>query len=142
MDNKTEPQGMSVRDQMIDYAERNTVIDLSGRRVYIAGPMTGIAELNRPAFFAAEEYLKGQGAIVMNPAVLPDGFEHHQYMKIAISMLMQCDVVAFLPGWQESKGARVEFTRSRAFALVQVALDMGKPIEGKPWVVSHKPLLV
>ena len=63
MDNKT-TQGMSVRDQMIDYAERNTVIDLSGRRVYIAGPMTGIAELNRPAFFAAEEYLRGQGAIV------------------------------------------------------------------------------
>ena len=142
MDNKTNQQGMSVRDQMIDYAERNTVIDLSGRRVYIAGPMTGIAELNRPAFFAAEEYLKGLGAIVMNPAVLPDGFEHHQYMKIAKEMMMPCDVAAFLPGWMESNGARYEFTRSRAFAMTQVALDMGKPIEGKPWVVRHKPLLV
>lgn len=142
MDNKTNQHGMSVRDQMIDYAERYTVIDLSGRRVYIAGPMTGIAELNRPAFFAAEEYLKGQGAIVMNPAVLPDGFEHHQYMKIAIPMLMQCEVAAFLPGWQESKRARAAFTRSHAFALTQVALDMGQPIEGKPWVVRHKALLV
>ena len=142
MDNKTNQQSMSVRDQMIDYAERNTVIDLSGRRVYIAGPMTGIAELNRPAFFAAEEYLRGQGAIVMNPAVLPEGFEHHQYMNIAIPMLMQCEVAAFLPGWQESKGAQVEYTRARSFAFTRVALDMGQPIEGKPWVVRHKPLLV
>ena len=141
MDNKT-TQDMSVRDQMIDYAERNTVINLSGRRVYIAGPMTGVAELNRPSFFAAEEYLKGQGAIVMNPAVLPDGFEHHQYMNIAIPMLMQCEVAAFLPGWQQSKGAWAEHTRARAFAMTRVALDMGQPIEGKPWVVRHKPLLV
>ena len=140
MHNKT-TQGMSVRDQMIDYAEPNTGINLSARRVYIAGPMTGVAELNRPAFFAAEEYLKGQGAIVMNPAVLPDGFEHHQYMKIAIPMLMQCDVAAFLPGWQESKGAQAEYTRARSFAFTRVALDMGQPIEGKPWVVRHKPLL-
>lgn len=142
MDNKTKPQGMSVRDQMINYAERNTVINLAGRRVYIAGPMTGVAELNRPAFFAAEEYLKGQGAIVMNPAVLPDGFEHHQYMMIAIVMLMQCEMAAFLPGWKESKGAQAEHTRARAFAMPQVALEMGQPIEGKPWVVRHKPLLV
>ena len=78
----------------------------------------------------------------MNPAVLPDGFEHHQYMKIAIPMLMQCDVAAFLPGWQESKGAQVEYTRARSFAVTRVELDMGQPIEGKPWVVRHKPLLV
>jgi len=29
------------------------LIDLAGVKVYIAGPMSGLAMLNRPAFFAA-----------------------------------------------------------------------------------------
>ena len=131
-----------VRDQMIAYAEDTKQIDLDGKKVYIAGPMTGIPEFNRPAFYAAEEYLKGHGAKVMNPAILPDGWEHRSYMNIAIPMMMECDAVALLPGWQESAGARVEFTRSRAFALQQMRLDMGDPIDGRPWVKSHKPLMV
>lgn len=137
MDAKTLPLYQSL-DECCD--ERRP-IELSGRKVYIAGPMTGYPDLNRSAFFAAEEYLKGQGALIMNPAILPDGWEHQDYMSIAIPMMMTCDTVAFLPGWQESKGANMEFTRSRAFALVQVSLDMGKPVEGKPWVRGHKALL-
>ena len=54
----------------------------------------------------------------MNPAVLPDGWEHDAYMRIAIPMLMECEAVAFLPGWQQSRGARQEFTRAHAFGLV------------------------
>lgn len=80
------------------------LIDLAGVKVYVAGPMTGLPQFNRPAFFAAEAYLQGQGARVMNPAVLPDGWEHDAYMRIAIPMLMECEAVAFLPGWQQSKG--------------------------------------
>lgn len=56
------------------------LIDLAGVKVYIAGPMSGLAMLNRPAFFAAEAYLQGQGARVMNPAVLPDGWDHDAYL--------------------------------------------------------------
>lgn len=49
-------------------------INLADRKVYIAGPMTGLPEFNYPTFFAAEEYLRSHGAKVMNPAVLPKGF--------------------------------------------------------------------
>ncbi|GAB3215823.1 DUF4406 domain-containing protein [Pseudaeromonas pectinilytica] len=138
----THEKGAKVRAQLIHHATEYKQIALDGRKVYIAGPMTGLPEMNRPAFSAAAEYLEGLGAKVMNPAILPDGWEHHQYMRIAIPMMMECEVVAFLPGWQDSKGARVEFTRSRAFALVQVALDLGTPVDGLPVVRSHRALMV
>ncbi|MGL6378234.1 DUF4406 domain-containing protein [Aeromonas hydrophila] len=80
-------------------------IMLEGVKVYVAGPMTGLPEFNRPAFFAAEAHLKSLGAQVMNPAILPDGWSHEAYMRIAIPMLMECEAVAFLPGWQYSCGA-------------------------------------
>ncbi|OLF61060.1 hypothetical protein BTN33_01445 [Aeromonas veronii] len=110
-------------------------------KVYIAGPMSGLAMLNRPAFFAAETYLQGQGARVMNPAVLPDGWDHDAYMRITTPMMMECDAVAFLPGWQQSKGARQVFTRARAFGLDLLQLDM-EVVADEQWVRRHLPLVV
>ena len=34
--------------------------------IYICGPMTGIEDLNHPAFFKAEEHLKSKGYTVIN----------------------------------------------------------------------------
>lgn len=116
-------------------------IELAGVKVYVAGPMTGLPQFNRPAFFAAEAYLQGQGAWVMNPAVLPDGWEHDAYMRIAIPMLMECEAVAFLPGWQQSKGARQEFTRAHAFGLVLLQLEV-EEVVSELWVKRHLPLVV
>lgn len=117
------------------------LIDLAGVKVYIAGPMSGLPMFNRPAFFAAEAYLHGQGARVMNPAVLPDGWDHDAYMRIAIPMMMECEAVAFLPGWQQSQGARQEFTRARAFGLDLLLLDM-EVVADDAWVKRHLPLVV
>lgn len=117
------------------------LIDLAGVKVYVAGPMTGLPQLNRSAFFAAEAYLLGQGARVMNPAVLPDGWAHDAYIRIAIPMLMECEAVAFLPGWQQSKGARQEFTRAHAFGLVLLQLDFAA-LDCREVVCQHLPLMV
>ncbi|WP_148612155.1 DUF4406 domain-containing protein [Aeromonas sobria] len=117
------------------------LIDLAGVKVYIAGPMSGLVMLNRPAFFAAETYLQGQGARVMNPAVLPDGWDHDAYMRISTPMMMECDAVAFLPGWQQSKGSRQAFTRARAFGLDLLQLDM-EVVADEQWVRQHLPLVV
>lgn len=77
----------------------------------------------------------------MNPAVLPDGWEHDAYMRIAIPMLMECEAVAFLPGWQQSKGARQEFTRAHAFGLVLLQLEVMEMV-GSPCVVRHLHLVI
>lgn len=110
-------------------------IELAGVKVYVAGPMTGLPEFNRPAFFAAEAHLKELGAVVVNPAVLPDGFSHDAYMRMCIPMMMECDAVAFLPGWHQSKGARQEFTRAHSFGLDLYQLGIGE-VAGQLWITS------
>lgn len=82
--------------------------------VYIAGPMTGLPDFNRPAFFAAEQILKAHGHIVLNPAVLPDGLEYEDYMGISEAMLIRADCIYLLNGWEHSQGAMRE--RSTAIA--------------------------
>jgi len=113
---------------------------LDFKRVFIAGPMTGLKDFNRPAFFAAAEYLEGKGCIVLNPAVLPDGLTHDGYMRITTAMLAEAQAVVFLPGWMESKGARIEFTRAHGHKQL-VALELGE-VSGEPWVRGHRPLMV
>ena len=88
--------------------ENVEVETLKGRRVYISGPMTGIKDFNRPAFFSAEGVLKEAGAIAINPATLPDGLSVGQYMDIAFAKLRAAEIMVLLPGYQESKGANEE----------------------------------
>lgn len=76
-------------------------------KIYIAGKITGNPDYKNQ-FKEAEKKLRLEGHTVMNPAVLSPGFEHHEYMKICYSMIDICDVVAFLPNWEDSKGAKME----------------------------------
>lgn len=76
-------------------------------KIYIAGPITGNPRYKKQ-FTEAEEYLRALGHTPMNPAVLPAGFEHYEYMKICYSMIDVCEGVFFLDNWQKSTGARKE----------------------------------
>ena len=48
------------------------------------------------------------GATVVSPAVLPEGMEKADYMRMCFAMLDSADMAAFLPDWAESPGARLE----------------------------------
>lgn len=81
---------------------------------YIAGPMTGIEDYNYPAFNAAAEKLRAQGANVLNPAELGGPAEHPDwdwtdYMRAALALLLQADGIVLLDGWDTSRGARIEY---------------------------------
>ncbi|QDL53108.1 DUF4406 domain-containing protein [Rhodoferax aquaticus] len=80
------------------------------KRVYIAGPMTGLPHFNYPAFNAAAERLRALGFDVENPAEnpVPNCGTWLGYMRMAIRQLVTCDGVALLPGWKGSRGARIE----------------------------------
>jgi hypothetical protein len=78
------------------------------KNVYIAGPMTGIKDFNKPAFFDCSRDILCAGEIPLNPAILPIGLEQHEYMAICLQMVMIADAVIMLPGWECSLGAIAE----------------------------------
>lgn len=80
--------------------------------MYIAGPMTGYADFNYPAFYEAASAWEAQGWEVSNPAVHSDivglTASHATYMRMSIEDLLECDAIAMLPGWESSIGATLE----------------------------------
>lgn len=77
-------------------------------KVYIAGKITGDSAY-REKFQQAQRDLEGEGFIVLNPAELPEGMIPSDYMRICFAMMDSADVVAFLPDYRQSRGARLEF---------------------------------
>lgn len=92
-------------------------------KVFISGPMTGIEKYNRPSFNAAARKLKKAGHIVLNPAMLPDGMQHHEYMKVCFAMVDIADAIYQLPGWEKSKGARMEHERAAMLRLGHIVFS-------------------
>ncbi|PXW28235.1 DUF4406 domain-containing protein [Paraburkholderia caballeronis] len=79
-------------------------------RIYVAGPMTGIHEWNFPRFHAETARLRALGHVVIKPAEInPDttlGWE--MCMRADIQQLVTCEAICLLPGFENSKGARLE----------------------------------
>lgn len=107
-------------------------IVLNMKTAYISGPMTGLPDLNKEEFIKAEATLRREGYEVVNPHTLPapahDKWE--AYMKNDIKYLMDCDVVAVLKDWDDSRGARLE---------VQIAHALGIEII---WAYNLSPLSI
>lgn len=98
-------------------------------RLYLAGPMTGFEDFNFPAFNAMAAELRARGYVVENPAehgVVEDA-EWADYMAYDLTRLGLCGQVAVLPGWENSKGARLE---------VHIARELGMPVVNAHDLVS------
>jgi len=83
------------------------------KTVYICGPMRGRPDLGRGAFRQAEARLRELGYHVINPAVLPIDLPWRVYMPICLAMCREADMIAPLPGWTRSSGARLEMDYAR-----------------------------
>ena len=81
---------------------------MNNKVIYIAGPITGVADY-KDAFNVTENYLKSKGFTVLNPASLPSTLTNEQAMVIDIGMINVADAVFFLPNWNESRGAFLEW---------------------------------
>lgn len=98
-------------------------------RCYIAGPMRGKRHFNFPAFFEAEEIVMGLDMIPINPArrdveegfdgrllsgidwnKIPEGWpDVYDFIRRDIALLLDCEAIYLLKGWEGSKGARAEY---------------------------------
>ena len=92
---------------------------MTAARVYVAGPMTGLPGFNYSAFNRAAAWLRAQGLHVENPAEnkAPVDAEWIDWMRLAISQLIKCDAIILLNGWQQSRGATVEYERAKGLGL-------------------------
>lgn len=100
-------------------------------RAYIAGPMSGLPGFNFEAFDYAAELLRTRGISAQNPAEygrLYPGQSWQHYMRQAIKMLITCDSIYLLPGWNNSEGASIEYA---------LALKLGMAINyPETWAVG------
>lgn len=80
--------------------------------VYISGPITGVKNYWE-AFEKAEEMLESLGYIALTPSRLPQGMTNAQYTRINMAMIDSADTVVFLPGWEDSTDARLEYEHCR-----------------------------
>lgn len=76
-------------------------------KIFISGKITGDPDY-REKFAQAEREIINKGHLAMNPAILPAGFSHAEYMKITLAMQSVCDATYMMPGWEESEGAKAE----------------------------------
>lgn len=117
------------------------------KRIYIAGPMSGHADCNFPAFHAAAERLARAGWKVFNPAENFGGrkdLPREVYLRLDLSMLAQCDAIALLPGWEDSRGAKLEYMVASELGCVIIDAVTLRPLENAPTatVALHRLRLV
>lgn len=110
-------------------AARRSLDVLDNTSAYLAGPMSGYPEFNFPAFRDAARELVDMGLrnLYHTASGVPPreavAKPWEEYLRNALRVMLSCDAVVVLPGWRESKGARLE---------VYVALELGMPVVEYP----------
>lgn len=108
--------------------------------VYISGPMRGYPDHNYPAFNEAADVLRDYGYEVVNPADNFQGrtdLDQTTYLRVDVGVMAEkCNAIFFLPGWQNSAGARLEWmvAQGLGFRVVNTDIegdttDVGTPVE-------------
>lgn len=79
-------------------------------KVYISGKISGQEDLARKQFAEAEARLRKAGYQTVNPFDngLKDDDPWERHLAVDIIGLLACDAICQLPGWEDSRGARLE----------------------------------
>lgn len=88
--------------------------------LYLSGPMTGLVDLNRPAFSKAAKALRKKGYSLISPPELDRNEPQRSWegcLRRDIKKEMLCHGVATLPGWKKSQGANLEIYIAKALGM-------------------------
>jgi hypothetical protein len=96
-------------------------------KVYIAGPISGMPDYNRQAFADMADKLRRSGFDAVNPHETCSGIVADndkdlwaKCMKADIKQLMDCDYIMLLPGWNKSKGCRIEIALCKELGIEEL----------------------
>jgi len=90
-------------------------------RLYLSGKITG-NENYKEDFAAGRAKLEAADYDVCDPTAFgfPEDVQWEYAMTYVIREMLECDGVALLPGWEDSRGARIE---------ARLARELGMPTE-------------
>ena len=104
------------------------------KTVYISGPMSGLENYNYPAFHANAAFLRDSGWDVLSPAELDADLGinadvvmteeiYLDIIKHDYAALIKSDAIAFMPGWEKSRGAKLESDFANVLKLDRYRVD-------------------
>lgn len=116
-------------------------------KLYISGPISGLTAAEaRRNFSSAALLLGNRGYLTLDPhdvgacsdygcagksdAEQPDGWLHdwNCYLKYDLIDMLRCDGVAMLDGWEESRGARLEWNTAK---------ELNIPVHTVTWWINN-----
>ena len=107
------------------------------KKVYISGQISGLErDMYMARFAKAESLLRDGGYCVVNPTrvwvcrwerlwkLLAGGTSEHTAYRLTLLydlwLLLRCDLIYKIPGWQESRGANIESCVAYHFKIWQL----------------------
>lgn len=95
------------------------------KRIYISGPITGRDRNGAFEHFErAGKYLTDLGYEAVNPMKKPSEADASKpwadYMREDIALLIDCDAIYMLDGWELSRGAKLEFNIATELGMHQM----------------------
>lgn len=94
-----------------------------GASVYISGSISKDPDF-KAKFDRWHDHVMTLGARrCLNPTIFPLGWEYSEYMEHCLIMVRHADVIAMLPCWEVSNGAKAELAYARRLGRTVVFLD-------------------
>ncbi len=107
-------------------------------KIYICGPISGLdIEIAREQFEEAERMITSAGHEAVNPMKngLPVEVDWKVHMKRDIALLIECDAIATMRGWEGSRRARLEVEIAKGLGMGWI---MNLPMALSPTFVSER----
>lgn len=121
------------------------------RKIYLAGPMRGLPNLNFDAFHEARARWESAGWQVMSPASIDlavglgpqchsDDTMLRQLITMDVACICNCDAIAMLPGWEKSMGSTVELALAQFLGLTVYNAEDMREIHppSTPWRITRE----